>query len=214
MRLQYIVWLLLAICAASSAEAADQNGLKAEFEATLSFGEGEASTLRFAGKLAWLDPKLRIDVSDALTQENNILLVDYAAQSALLLYPDTLNGYRASLKQFDQARHLENLKGMLNGEPPDTPDGWTRQQLGKEKVLGVQCSHVRFVNSQMHRVDIWLNSKNQPRKLSLTKQDLVIEVKVTKILEKQPLAASTFSYDKSYSISEYKSGQDPALSSL
>jgi hypothetical protein len=207
--------LTILLCAAALALSAEKpHGIRADFTAKLDMGGGADSAVKFNGDLAWDEPKLRVNFSDETTKEANILLVDFTAKTAVLLYPDTLNGTSSDLAHFDKSGHLSRLRDMLNSKPPQTPDGWTKKDLGKEKLGKVQCTHVRFSSPEGQSVDIWSNAKNQPVRMILNKKSITITLDVTKINEQQTIPADTFTYDKSYTISEYKSGQDQRLPSV
>jgi hypothetical protein len=197
---------------ALSAEPA--HGIRADFTATLNMGGSAENAVKFSGDMAWDEPKLRVNFSDEATKEANVLLVDFSTSSAVLLYPDTLNGTHSDLAHFDKSGHLARLRDMLNGKPPQTPDGWTKKDLGKEKIGKVNCSHVRFSSPEAQTIDIWSNAKNQPVRMILNKKNVTIKLDVVKIKEQQTIPAETFTYDKSYTISEYKSGQNQQAPSL
>jgi len=203
------------LCGAALALSAEKaHGTRAEFTAKLDMGGDEDNALKFSGDLAWDEPKLRVDFSDEATKEANVLLVDFTARTAVLLYPDTLNGVRSDLARFDKSGHLTRLRDMLSGKPPQTPEGWTKKDLGSEKIGKVKCTHVRFTSPEGQSVDVWSNSKNQPVRMILNKKSITITLDVTKITEQQTIPADTFTYGKEYTISEYKSGEDQRLPSL
>ena len=198
---------LLGLSAALPAAAAQSTTVKAKFDAQLRFGVEQPSEIAFNGSVTWAEPNLRVEITDGLTQELKVLLVNFAEANAILLYPETLNGYRASLAQLDADGHLVRLRDMLNGKSPQTPEGWKKESLGKEKIGSTQCTHLRYTRDAERRIDVWLNAQQRPLRMIVTKKDVSFTINTKEMTYGDKVPASTFSYSKDYSISDYKSDE-------
>jgi hypothetical protein len=209
--------LLLALLLLGGAK--KQDTLRAEFTAefvistaglgggTAGASEGGAQTPReiripAQGVVLWADPMLRLDATEGLTQEATRLIVDFDAGVATLLYPDTLNGYRMDLKGLDKAGYLSLAKEYLSGEQSGAPEGYTRRELGKETVGGKRCTHVRWTKKGGRQVDWWLDSHDDPVRVTAKSERGNVTINITALKRGIPVPKATFAIDKSYTIKE------------
>src|SRR6185369_15601174 len=100
------------------------------FSVNMQFGE-KGNSMKFDGKLAWSNPRLRLDLKDQVTKENMVVLVDFKGNDATLLYPDTLNGFKTKLPAMDTSGYISQFQRLLAGAK-DMEKGWTKTKVGAE----------------------------------------------------------------------------------
>ena len=73
-----LVWLSLAVApqAVLAADSPPVETASADFTATIELPGDEAPLLEFTGNLAWLKPKLRVELINPVSQETTIALID------------------------------------------------------------------------------------------------------------------------------------------
>jgi hypothetical protein len=206
--------LLLVLASTSVALAAEPSGVRADFIAEVRLGSDSPVLMQYSGKVAWSDPQLRLDLLDAMTQEASVLLVNFDTAQGVVLYPDTLNGYKADLKQLDQSGHLARLREMLQGKKPAVPSGWTAKELGQVTLNKIKCSHMRYSKPDGSTVETWTNNKRYPVRIRLSKQDVSITLDAANIKDQQTIPATEFSYGKEFKLAPLGDTELPGLTSL
>ena len=164
--------------AAFAADTADEGpaNLTAAFTARVELGE-EAPALQLSGRVALTEGKLRISITQDITMEEYVILVDYPADALTMLYPDTLNGQRYKLSAFDHLDGFSRIHGMLRGELPDPPQGWTVSHDDTE-LDGSPAVHYRAKGPEDKALDWWVRGDHMPVKalLKVAGTNVLIEV--------------------------------------
>ena len=177
------VFLLAAmLCAALGSPAAAAApeapaGLTASFTAELSLGE-EGPVLPLAGELDYSAGRLRVSITQDLTLEEYIALVDYDAGTLVLLYPDTLNGKRYNLADFDHLDGFARIREALDGRAPDVPGDWELTDHGPVEIDGTKCRRFSAARDEIH-VEWWTGPHELPVRAHLTKDGLEVTIHVS-----------------------------------
>lgn len=212
-----ITCLLVALAApamAADSTSADQvTGLTASYTATLSFGEN-APVLPFHGELALAGDRLRISVSQDITLEEYIALVNYKADTLTLLYPDTLNGQRYKLSTFDHLNGFSRIRDVLTGKPPQVPAGWKTAELKDQELNGETCKHHTAKKEGGASLEWWTRGDGLPVQAQLIDGDTKVAISITAYERQAQINPALFAISKDYTITEAKDGVPDGLPSL
>lgn len=193
--------LVAMLIATSPAQSADAPVVTAAFTASVAYGE-EAPLLDFTGRLLLSGPKLRVELTQPLTDEALIVLLDYDAGNLTLLYPDTLNGERYSLDAFDSIDGFPRLREALDGLAPAVPDGWRQTSHGTAQLDGRQCQHFSAESEDGLTVHWWTRADNRPVKVIATAADATLTVHLSDYDTDAAASAADFEVPEGYTLSE------------
>jgi len=174
-----VSWLVVLT---GNAVADDGRFVLADFDAVLTAEVDEEPITLTTSGIACADreaERLEVKAADVLTGEDVLLLVDFAADELLLLYPDTLNGERVTLSAFDTYNGFAGIRGALLGEHVDLPS-----INGKSWKFDVQPEDDQYVHEASHadgfRLE-WHTAKetNEPRYVCFKKEVMQAEITIT-----------------------------------
>ena len=211
--------LLFAVVAVQAKPAAGKPSLKAVFTAEFEFAQGtvpqpkkgqtsgdpprKLPKIPGEGKVYYSNPKLRIDFKQGLTNEETRLIADFSTKKAVVLYPDTLNGYRIDMASLDTRGYLPALQGFMNGGEMPTPDGFKKKTVGKEKIAGKSATHYRLEKTGGgSTIDYWLGAGDRPLKLTAKTSHGTLTINVTEFVRGASVVPDLFTINGSYQIEE------------
>lgn len=210
--------LLLAAAGAQAKPGAGKASLKAVFTAEFEFAPGtipqpkgkpagdppkKLPKIPGSGKLYYSSPKLRIDFKQGLTNEEMRLIADFSTNKAVVLYPDTLNGYKLDLADLDTKGYLPMLQDFMNGKPVPTPDGYKKKNVGKEQLSGKSATHYRLDKTGGGTtINYWLAASDRPLKLSAKTARGTLTIMVSEFARGVSVVPDLFTIDDSYQLEE------------
>jgi len=178
---------------------------------TAAAGPGLDFKLEFDGKIRWASPRLRVDLTEKSSGESVRLQADVQSGKAVMLYPDTLNGYRGDIAAIDQFGYLRQFAELMKeGGAAPAPAGWKREAVGSEKVGTVKCTKYKLTGPKGGVVHWWVNSEGLPLRIQTVRGGMRVRVDIAGLDYKAKVPASVFDYGKEFSISEM---QAPAKTS-
>ncbi len=167
-------------------------------------GNGQSLDFKmlFDGKILWSAPKLRIDLSGQ-GAESMRLQANLDSGKGVLLYPDTLNGYKGDIASLDQFGYLSQFSELMQkgGEAP-APEGWKREASGSEKVGTAKCTKYKLTSPKGNVVHWWVDSEGRPRRIQTLRGGMQVRVDISKLDYSARVPDSSFDYGKEYTISE------------
>jgi outer membrane lipoprotein-sorting protein len=203
--------LLVLVMIGTVAAAPVASTCKGNFTANMSFGpakgDGKKSGMTFEGKLQWAKPKLRLDMTEKNTKESMIVLVDFTADSATLLYPDTLNGMKTNLSALDTSGYLKQLEPLLSSQGAALPKGWKRTKAGSGKIDGKAVTKYDVTGPAGEKVQWWVDAKDQPVKVQTGKGNATATLNFSSLSFGAEVPAKAFTYDKGYSVVDFNAGK-------
>jgi hypothetical protein len=199
--------IALAMLLALPAQAAT-SGVSANFTVELQPSAEGAKPISIDGKLLSVTDRLRIETVHPLTMEAVILIADFAKNSALMLYPDTLNGFSTSLAGLDKSGYLTVMRGYLENGKLQLPKDWKSEKLAADKVGGATVQHIRVTTKTGRKVDYWINSDNRVVKLTTGDDSGKLTMNFTDYNGKATAKDSAFTHGKDYVISQI---EDPEI---
>jgi len=212
----YIAWTsaLLALVAfagpTASAAAEQPAATTANFAGEVVYSE-ETGLLDFSGSLIVTADNLRIDLTQEQTDERVRLLVDYTAGILTVLYPDTLNGTRHQLADFDDAGGFVRIRDALLGRQPEPPEEWTATAAESAELAGVACTKRSATAPDGASIVWWLAGDGRPLKVDGHKQDLRISVSLSDYQPLDKIEPLTFAVPEDYAV---EAGQGDAPEGL
>jgi len=198
-----IVALLLAAMLTSATSS--RESCTGNFSANMQFGE-KGNSMKFDGKLAWSNPRLRLDLKDQVTKENMVVLVDFKGNDATLLYPDTLNGFKTKLPAMDTSGYISQFQRLLAGAK-DMEKGWTKTKVGAEKIGKTSATKYKATGPKGEQVYWWVDGKDRPLKLQTGKGNSKVTLNFGEMNFGASVPAKTFTYSKDFQVLEM-SGDD------
>ena len=199
-RLMTILLLLCAVCAISPALAAT-SAVSANFTAEMLPNTEGAKPISMSGSLLSSAGRLRIDTTHPLTTESVVLIANFSSNNALMLYPDTLNGFSTSLGGLDKHGYLTIMRGYIEGGKLNLPEGWKSEKLAKEKLGGKDAQHMRVTTKSGRKIDYWLNADNRVVKLTTSDDSGKLTMNFNDYNTKATAKDSQFTHGKDYVIS-------------
>jgi hypothetical protein len=194
-----IVAALLAVVLTSAASGHDT--CIGNFSAQMQLG-AKSSPMKFDGKLAWSNPKLRLDLKDQMTKEAMILLVDFRANDATLLYPDTLNGMKTKLPAMDTSGYITQFQQLLATGGKAMQKGWTKTKVSSDKVGKTAATKYKVTGPKGEEVYWWIDGKDRPLKLKTGKGDKTVTLSFGEMNFGASVPAKTFTYSKDFAVIE------------
>ena len=198
-----IVALLLA-CALTSASGSHDTCV-GNFNAQMQLG-AKTAPMKFDGKLAWANPKLRLDLKDQMTKEAMIVLVDFKANDATLLYPDTLNGMKTKLPAMDTSGYISQFQQLLANGGKQMGKGWTKTKVGADKVGKAAATKYKLTGPKGEEVYWWIGAKDRPLKLQTGRGDSKVTLNFGDLDFGATVPAKTFTYSKDFAVIEMSGG--------
>jgi outer membrane lipoprotein-sorting protein len=171
------------------------------FSAKMELGP-KASPMKFDGKLAWSNPKLRLDLKDQTTKEAMVVLVDFKSNDATLLYPDTLNGMKTKLPSMDTSGYIRQFKHLLASGGSEMDKGWKKSKVGSEKVGSASATKYKLTGPKGEEVYWWVDKNNQPKKMQTGRGDKKVTLNFGALNFGASVPAKTFTYSKDFQIIE------------
>lgn len=180
---------------------AQAESVSANFTASVSYGN-EGPLLDFTGSVLVSGASMRVELTQALTAEPMIVLLDYDASTLTLLYPDTLNGERYSLDNFDSIGGFPRVRDALDGAVPTVPEGWKHKSHGAEQLDGQQCQHFSAESEDGLSIQWWTRADNRPVKVIGQARDVALTVFIKDYDADAAAGAADFEVPEGYTISE------------
>jgi hypothetical protein len=214
-----VLFLLLSVFSAGNAYSAETaEGVKLEFTAeihVLPESEDTQTGITLTGELYWQEPLLRADVIEPLTAETILLLLNFETKDIVVLYPDTLNGYKANLAGSDQAEHIACLRWLLGGKKSPDLLEWNYQDLGTTEIDSTIGRHYRLTESENVYLDWWADDEGKPLQVEVTYHGITAAgcVESYELLERVPDNLFAFDEDE-YEITEFEPSVDQPLPEL
>lgn len=171
------------------------------FSAQMQLG-AKSSPMKFDGKLAWSNPKLRLDLKDQMTKEAMILLVDFKANDATLLYPDTLNGMKTKLPAMDTAGYITQFQHLLATGGEKMGKGWTKTKVSSDQVGKKSATKYKVTGPKGEEVYWWVDGNDRPLKLKTGKGDKTVTLNFGEMNFGANVPAKTFTYSKDFAVIE------------
>lgn len=132
------VLVLLAVTAAPAlAEVGPAEAFAVDFSAVLRLDREGELDLDLAGSVIHSYPHTRIEFVHPVTQEGIVLILDASRFSALILYPDTLNGLEYDYSGKYYADWPGGFASFLSTDPEAAPKDW-KKTVGKPAENGVR----------------------------------------------------------------------------
>jgi hypothetical protein len=192
---------------------AQAESLSARFNASVSYGS-EGPLLDFTGSVLVSGARMRVELTQALTEEPMIVLLDYDASTLTLLFPDTLNGERYSLEDFDSIGGFPRVRDALDGSVPTMPDGWKQESHGTAQLDGRQCKHFSAQSEDGLAVEWWTRADNRPVKVIGQAGDIALTIYIDDYDADAAAAAADFEVPEGYTISEPETDMPDQLPDL
>lgn len=158
--------------------------------------------VNLGGKLWWSAPKLRVDFTQNLTQEDMIALVDFDKQQATLLYPDTLNGQLFDLKTFSKADYFKRVRDLVSTKPGETPDGWKSSAVKDDAAKALGQTRTQLTGPAGEKVDMWRDKNSTPVKMLIKTEKWTLTVNLHDVEYAKAISADKFSYSSDYSVTK------------
>lgn len=165
-------------------------------------GQGvKLPTFNIDGTLWWASPKMRLDLTEKQSGERMRFQVDTQSGEALMLYPDTLNGSKGKLSDFDQSGYFKHFSEMLADGGVPAPEGWKREKAGSEMIGGKSCPKYVLTSPKGKTVTWWSDGKGRPVRMLAVNGGIKVEVNFSALDFGAEVPASTFTVSPDYSIS-------------
>lgn len=205
--------LLACLAAATHAPAAQAAAVTAQFDGELLVAEG-APAFAFSGTVLAASDKMRIEVTQQATQEQALMLVDFAAGQLTILYPDTLNGQRYNLEEFDYLQGFARIRDALAGEGPDLPAGWKETANEDRELDGTKCNYRSALSPKGLVVELWTGADHRPLRATATRESLQVVINAHDFAAAASLDESVFAIPEDYTITEAEGGVPEGLPQL
>ena len=192
---------------------AQAESVSASFAASVSYGD-EGPLLDFTGSILVSGARMRVELTQALTEEPMIVLLDFDASTLTLLFPDTLNGERYSLEDFDSIGGFPRVRDALDGVAPTVPDGWKQKSHGTAQLDGQQCQHFSAESEDGLSVQWWTRADNRPVKVIGQSGDVALTIHISDYDADAPATAADFKVPEGYTISEPEAAMPEGLPDL
>ena len=209
-----ILPVLLALAATATAKPAQT--VAAGFDGVLEIA-GETDNpfkIKLDGELWWSAPKLRVDFLQSLTQESMIALVDFEAQEATLLYPDTLNGQQLDLTSFSKADYFQRVRDLVSTKPGDTPPGWESKTVEDKEAKALGQTHTQLNGPAGEHVDLWRDSDKLPAKMHIQTKKWNLILNLNNVEYDKAISADRFTYSSDYTVIQVEDLPDDGLAGL
>jgi outer membrane lipoprotein-sorting protein len=201
----------LLVVAALISAAPSRDTCLGNFSANMQFGKSASSKpMKFDGKLAWAKPNLRLDLTDQVTKEAMVVLVDFKGGNATLLYPDTLNGFKTKLPAMDTSGYISQFQHLLSTGGAKMEKGWTRTKVASEKVGKTAATKYKVSGPKGEQVFWWVDASDRPLKLQTGKGTSQGTLNFGDMKFGAPVPAKTFTYSKEFAIIEMAPDQAKA----
>jgi len=204
-RIALVIATVLSVLALTSAGVVHDTCL-GSFSANMEFSapSGQPGSMKFDGKLAWANPKLRLDLKDRVTKESMVVLVNFDGGEATLLYPDTLNGFKTKLPAMDSSGYISQFQSLLSSG--DVQQGWKKTKVGSDKVAGKSATKYKLSGPKGEQALWWVDSAQHPLRLQTTHGKSKVTLDFGALNFGASVPAKTFTYSKDFSVVEM-SGQ-------
>lgn len=171
-------------------------------EQAKSEGQGvKLPTFNIDGTLWWASPKMRLDLTEKQSGERMRFQVDTKTGEALMLYPDTLNGSKGQLSDFDSSGYFKHFSEMLADGGVPSPEGWKREKAGSEMIGGKACPKYVLTSPKGKTVTWWSDGKGRPVRMLAVNGGMKVQVDFSALDFGAEVPASTFTVSPDYSIS-------------
>lgn len=208
-RLSLCLVLLCALCLPQGVLAKKAASCKGSFSASLkpveqakSEGQGvKLPSFSMDGALWWSAPRMRLDLTETNSGERMRFQVDTQTGEALMLYPDTLNGSKGKLSDFDSSGYFKHFSEMLADGGVPSPEGWKREKAGSEMLGGRSCTKYVLTSPQGKTVSWWADRAGEPVRMQAVNGGIKVQVDFSALDFGAEVPASTFTVSPDYSIS-------------
>ncbi len=197
-----LIILPVMLALAITATAKPVETASASFDGVMTTTGEHPLNVNLSGKLWWSAPKMRVEFTQNLTQEDMIALVDFTALEATLLYPDTLNGQRFDLKSFSKADYLQRVRELVSTKPGETPAGWKSSSVKDEAAKAAGQTHILLTGPAGEKVDLWRDNASKPVKMLIATTKWTLTVNLTNVKYNEAIPADKFTYSSDYAVIE------------
>jgi hypothetical protein len=182
--------------------------LTAQFEGELHMVE-DAPALQFSGTILITEERMKIEVQQQATMEQITILVDFKEGLLTTLFPDTLNGKRYSLDEFDHLQGFARIREALSGRQPELPDGWKETASSDAELDGQTGFYRSALSPGGLAVELWTNNDNQPIRAVAQQNSMQVTINMHDYSTVEHADESAFLIPEDYTISDAE-GDAPA----
>jgi len=176
--------LLAAIATPGLARAETPAAVSVGFDGELRIS-ADTAVMTFSGTAVAAQDRMRIDVLQHELGEEVNIIVDFESGSLVMLYPDTLNGARYELAQFDYIGGFNRIRDALLGRDPHAPAGWEESDGERVDLDGARSTRRRAVSEDGLAITWWTSPAGRPQRAEAQKKDTLVILEVTSY---EPLA--------------------------
>jgi outer membrane lipoprotein-sorting protein len=165
-------------------------------------GQGlQMPSFAITGTIYWAKPRMRVDMAESNSGERMRLQTDVETGESLMLYPDTLNGTKGKLRDFDQTGYYEHFSEMVRQGGIPAPKGWKREKSGTEKVGAKDCTKYTLTSPKGNKVLWWGDKDDLPIRMRAANHGVVVQVDFQSLKYGVDVPDAVFTVEKEYSIS-------------
>ena len=209
----FAVALIACLAAAAPALAAQPAAVSAQFDGELLVAE-DAPAFLFSGTILVASDKMKIDVVQQATLEHALILVDFTAGLLTILYPDTLNGQRYKLEEFDHLQGFARIRDALDGIQPELPPGWEETANEKTQLDGVDCTFLSALSPDGLAVELWTGTDNLPLRATAKQATISVVITTHDFEPVDSLDDSAFLIPEGYTVSDAEEDAPAGLPQL
>jgi hypothetical protein len=190
--------------------------LSSRFTATLEFNSENLNSpqqipqISFEGQIDILDKLIRLELVNEITQEPTLALLDVAAGTAAILYPDSLNGDRMPLGDDFRSSYLDLFTKFASSKELGEVKGW-KLTSSKLKDGGKEYN---YSGQSDRRVSFMTGPDNAPSLLTITSPKMTVRIRLESVEKQASLSAKDFKVPADFAMRESKTKLSEMLPSL
>jgi hypothetical protein len=191
--------LLAAIAAPGGARAETPAAVSVGFSGEV-FVSADTAVMTFSGTAIASQDRMRIDVLQHELGEEVNIIVDFEAGNLVALYPDTLNGARYGLAQFDYIGGFSRIRDSLLGLNPHAPAGWEESAGERVELDGAQSTRRQAVSADGLTITWWTSPAGLPQRAQAQKKGTLVILEVTSYEPLPEVDSALFVIPEDYTI--------------
>lgn len=190
--------------------------MHADFSASIEFKPEASNSPRripqidFTGSVVLDDDRVRVEVTNSITQEPSVALLDISGGTATLLYPDNLNGERMPLGDDFRSGYLSLFREFALGSKLGEVKGWKLQTSSGDDGETIY----NYSGSTERTVSFRIGGKNGTRELLIDSPKVMLRILLGEITLPYEVSATEFSVPDGFAMRDSETNLADILPSL